>query len=95
MCHMTMDCFDMFYLSTVWRKQRNGLEYCGSLWVVSGIKRVQCPHPQFDRGEYNLHMKDVREDDGGMYICSIENQGQHVKNVIRLSVIKGNKVVQL
>lgn len=68
---------------TVWRKQRNGLEYCGSSWVVNGTKRVQCPHPQFDRGEYNLHVKDVREDDGGVYICRIENQDQ----VVMLRVI--------
>uniref|UniRef100_A0A3B4UBS9 Lymphocyte activating 3 n=1 Tax=Seriola dumerili TaxID=41447 RepID=A0A3B4UBS9_SERDU len=72
---------------TVWRKQKNGLQYRGSSWLEKGIKRVDCPHSQFERRDYSLQIKNVREDDGGLYSCSIEFEDQIVKNIVMLRVI--------
>ncbi|XP_056236256.1 lymphocyte activation gene 3 protein-like [Seriola aureovittata] len=72
---------------TVWRKQKNGLQYRGSSWLQQGIKRVDCPHSQFERRDYSLQIKKVREDDGGFYSCSIEFEDQVVKNIVMLRVI--------
>ncbi|KAM4581558.1 lymphocyte activation gene 3 protein [Odontesthes bonariensis] len=73
---------------TVWRKQRSGLQYWGSSWSQKDNQRVQCPHSQFDRGDYSLQISGVTEEDGGLYTCRIE-YGNHVAvNQVMLRIIK-------
>ncbi|XP_074539379.1 lymphocyte activation gene 3 protein [Halichoeres trimaculatus] len=72
---------------TVWRKQKSGLQYWGSSWTQGGVPRVRCPHFNFERGDYSLQITNVREEDGGIYSCRIENANQ-VTNMVRLRIIK-------
>ncbi|KAM6968308.1 basement membrane-specific heparan sulfate proteoglycan core protein [Aplochiton taeniatus] len=68
--------------STVWRKQRSGLEYTSQ----GLIKRVSCP--QVGRGDYSLHIEQVKAEDGGEYTCQVENRMRLVNKVVSLTVIK-------
>lgn len=78
--------------STVWRKQKSGLQYWGSSWSQKGTQRAQCPHSQFERGDYSLQINNVREEDGGTYSCRVEH-GDHVtETIVTLRVIKGEKI---
>ncbi|XP_029359900.1 lymphocyte activation gene 3 protein [Echeneis naucrates] len=70
---------------TVWRMQRSGLVYVESR--ESESKRVQCPHPQYERGDYNLHIDNVRNEDGGVYTCILDFEHQTIERVTRLRVI--------
>ncbi|XP_039973495.1 hemicentin-2-like isoform X2 [Xiphias gladius] len=72
---------------TIWRKQKSGLQYWGSSWSQKGIQRVQCPNSLFERGDYSLHINNVREEDGGVYSCSVENGVQVVENVVMLRIM--------
>jgi len=84
-----------FVRSTVWRKQRSGLQYWGSSWSQKDSQRVRCPHSQFDRGDYSLQINSVTEKDGGLYTCRIE-YGNHVyDNQVTLRIIKGKKLMFL
>uniref|UniRef100_A0A3Q3KRU0 Ig-like domain-containing protein n=1 Tax=Monopterus albus TaxID=43700 RepID=A0A3Q3KRU0_MONAL len=73
---------------TVWRKQKSGLQYWGSNWVKKGIQRVQCPHYQFERGDYSLQINDLKENDGGVYSCRVTLGNIVSENVVRLRIIK-------
>ncbi|XP_071324675.1 lymphocyte activation gene 3 protein-like [Trachinotus anak] len=73
---------------TVWRRQRSGLLYRGSSWSGKGTQRVHCPHTQFEGGDYSLQINNVREDDGGVYTCSLDFEGQVVTKVVTLRIIK-------
>lgn len=73
---------------TVWRKERSGIELWGSFWVNKGTPRVQCPHSQFDTGNYNLHISSVKEEDGGNYTCRVAFENWVVNNEVILRIIK-------
>lgn len=90
---MTLDCCDTSYHSTVWRKQKSGLQYWGSSWAQKGASRVRCPHSLFEKGDYSLQINDVREEDGGLYSCSLECGNQVTENKVMLRIITGNKLI--
>ncbi|XP_047188169.1 lymphocyte activation gene 3 protein [Scophthalmus maximus] len=69
---------------TVWRKQKSGLQFWGSSWSQKGIQRVHCPHSQFERGDYSLQINSVREEDGGVYSCTVEGQGDEYMVMLRI-----------
>uniref|UniRef100_A0A3Q1HCB5 Lymphocyte activation gene 3 protein-like n=1 Tax=Acanthochromis polyacanthus TaxID=80966 RepID=A0A3Q1HCB5_9TELE len=72
---------------TVWRKQRSGLQYRGSSWSQKGVQRIQCPHHQFERGDFSLQMDAVTKEDGGTYTCMV-NAGRWVtQSVVTLRVL--------
>ncbi|XP_068998594.1 lymphocyte activation gene 3 protein-like [Embiotoca jacksoni] len=73
---------------TVWRKQKSGLQYWGSRWSRKGVSRVQCPHSQFERGDYSLQMISLREEDGGLYSCKVEVGDEVTENLVLLRIIK-------
>ncbi|XP_044064948.1 lymphocyte activation gene 3 protein-like [Siniperca chuatsi] len=73
---------------TVWRKEKSGLQYRGSSWSQKGIQRAQCPHSQFETGDYSLQINNVNEEDGGMYSCRVEHGDQFTKNEVMLRIIK-------
>ncbi|XP_028280255.1 lymphocyte activation gene 3 protein [Parambassis ranga] len=73
---------------TVWRKERNGLQFWGSSWLQTG-SRVRCPHSQFERGDYSLQINSVRDEDGGLYTCRVDCGKQQVTDTfVRLRIIK-------
>uniref|UniRef100_A0A8C2WI82 Ig-like domain-containing protein n=1 Tax=Cyclopterus lumpus TaxID=8103 RepID=A0A8C2WI82_CYCLU len=49
---------------TVWRKERNGLQYWGYSW----FQRVRCPNSRFEKGDFSLQINNVREGDGGVVV---------------------------
>ncbi|XP_035528536.1 lymphocyte activation gene 3 protein-like [Morone saxatilis] len=73
---------------TVWRKERSGLQYWGYSWSPKGSHRAQCPHSQFERGDYSLQINNVMDEDGGIYSCRVENGNQVTENVVSLRIIK-------
>lgn len=79
--------------STVWRKQKSGLQHWGSSWYPKGLQRARCPHSQFERGDCSLEINNVREEDGGVYSCKVESGHKVTENVISLRIIKGNKII--
>lgn len=64
---------------------KSGLQYRGLL-----THRAQCPHTQFERGDYSLWISDVREEDGGVYSCAVDGEGA---TVVTLRIMKGMKTV--
>ena len=74
--------------STVWRKDKTGLQYRGSQWSTH---RVQCPHSQFDRGDFSLQIDNVKKEDGGLYFCRVELEGKVTENTVMLRIIEGKK----
>ncbi|XP_061770893.1 protein sidekick-2-like [Nerophis ophidion] len=72
---------------TVWRQEKSGMQFWGYKWLQRGAQRVRCPHPQLDRGDCSLHINDVREDDGGMFVCSFNSGGQSETRLVMLRVI--------
>lgn len=77
--------------STVWRKQKSGLQYWGASWSQKGSQgsRIRCPHSQFEKGDYSLQINDVTEEDGGFYSCNLEIEKHVFKKVVLLRIIKG------
>lgn len=73
--------------STIWRKERNGLEYRGSRWS----QRVQCPHPQLESGTFSIQINSVTEDDVGLYSCKVYLRKQVIEKQVMLRLIKGKK----
>lgn len=73
---------------TVWRKEKSGLQYRGSSWSLKGIHHVQCPHSQFDKGDFSLQINNVSEEDGGVYSCRVEHGDQVTENVVTLRIIE-------
>ncbi|XP_073340857.1 lymphocyte activation gene 3 protein-like [Pagrus major] len=73
---------------TVWRKEKNGLQYWGSSWSPKGTQRARCPHSQFERGDFSLQINDVREEDGGIYSCRVANDHRVTENMVKLIIIK-------
>ncbi|XP_072535265.1 uncharacterized protein [Salminus brasiliensis] len=65
-------------LKTVWRRNRNGLEYR----PVGKSSRTYCPQPNFGKGTFSLHMEGVREEDGGEYYCVVQGKTMHTKAVM-------------
>lgn len=72
----------------MWKKIKSGLQFWGSDRKLRETHRAQCPHTQFVRGNYSLWISDVRADDGGEYICTVEGEES---TVVMLRVIKGTK----
>ncbi|XP_035018570.1 lymphocyte activation gene 3 protein [Hippoglossus stenolepis] len=72
---------------TVWRKQKSGVQLWGSSWSEKGIQRVRCPHNQFERGDYSLQILRVREEDGGVYSCRVEQGDRVDETVVMLRII--------
>lgn len=72
---------------TVWRKERNGLQYFGSRWSPKGTRSARCPHFQFERGDYSLEINNVIEEDGGIYSCRVENRHLVAESVVMLRII--------
>ena len=68
--------------STIWRKQKSGLEY----WD-SSAQRVRCSHSH--TGDYSLYINQVREEDAGEYTCRVEDGKQFIVKNVLLRVIKG------
>lgn len=71
----------------MWKKLKSGLQYRGL-----PTHRAQCPHTQFERGDYSLWINDVREEDGGVYSCAVDGEGS---TVVTLRIMKGMKTVNL
>ncbi|KAM8734936.1 lymphocyte activation gene 3 protein [Acanthopagrus schlegelii] len=69
---------------TVWRKDKNGLQYWGSSWT----HRARCPHSQFERGDFSLQLNDVTEQDGGIYLCRVVGDHGVTESRIVLIIIK-------
>ncbi|XP_033495786.1 lymphocyte activation gene 3 protein [Epinephelus lanceolatus] len=72
---------------TIWRKEKTGLRYWGSSWSSKGTQRVQCPHLQFERGDFSLQINNVGKEDGGVYFCRVEQGDQVTQNVVTLRII--------
>ncbi|XP_030641333.1 lymphocyte activation gene 3 protein [Chanos chanos] len=63
---------------TVCRRERSGLEFRH----VSLAGRTQCPQSDFRSGDYSLRICATRAEDGGEYICTVqEGQRKTVKTV--------------
>lgn len=77
--------------STIWRKEKTGLRYWGSSWSSKGTQRIQCPHFQFERGDFSLQINNVGKEDGGVYFCRVEQGGHVTQNVVTLRIIAGKK----
>ncbi|KAM8871158.1 lymphocyte activation gene 3 protein [Spinachia spinachia] len=73
---------------TVWRKEKSGLEYRGWDWFSKVNQRVRCPHSQFERGDFSLQIKNVREEDGGVYFCRVEHEVQAIEKAVTLRITK-------
>ncbi|XP_068179482.1 lymphocyte activation gene 3 protein-like [Antennarius striatus] len=73
---------------TVWKKEKNGLQYWGYSWLPTKNQRIQCPHSQFERGDYSLQINNVMEEDGGKYFCTLAKGDQVYENVVMLRIIK-------
>ncbi|KAF7670152.1 hypothetical protein LDENG_00050160 [Lucifuga dentata] len=73
---------------TVWRKQRSGLQYWGSGWTKHGTQRIRSLQSELERGEYNLHITKVREEDAGVYTCRVEDGKLLVQRMVMLRVMK-------
>ncbi|XP_030014822.1 hemicentin-2 [Sphaeramia orbicularis] len=73
---------------TVWRKDKSGLQYRGHSWTKDGPVRIHCPHTLFERGDCSLHINHVREEDAGIYSCSVQHEKKHVETEVMLRVIK-------
>uniref|UniRef100_A0A3Q4M1N5 Ig-like domain-containing protein n=1 Tax=Neolamprologus brichardi TaxID=32507 RepID=A0A3Q4M1N5_NEOBR len=69
---------------TIWRKERNGLEYRGSRWS----QRVQCPHPQLESGTFSIQINSVTEEDVGLYSCKVDLRNQVIEKQVMLRLIK-------
>ncbi|XP_061092286.1 hemicentin-1-like [Conger conger] len=72
--------------NTVWRRERSGMEFQG----VEVAPRARCPHSDFGKGVFNLHIERVRVEDGGEYTCTTTDRRKevqrHVLRVIQVSV---------
>ncbi|KAM3873243.1 cell adhesion molecule CEACAM2 [Diretmus argenteus] len=64
-------------VSTVWRKQKNGLQYRGYDWAQRGAQHIGGLHSEFGTGDYSLHISKVRVEDGGVYTCSVKDSDRH------------------
>lgn len=76
--------------STVWRKQKSGLEYWGYAWS-SKTQRVRCPHTMFESGDFSLQIDNVKEEDGGVYTCRVERGVQVIEKIVTLRITRGKK----
>lgn len=76
--------------STVWRKQKSGLEYWGYAWS-SKTQRVRCPHTMFESGDFSLQIDNVKEEDGGVYSCRVERGVQVIEKTVTLRITRGKK----
>ncbi|KAG9344942.1 hypothetical protein JZ751_009482 [Albula glossodonta] len=70
--------------NTVWRIEQSGLEFRG----VGPAQRSRCPHSEFGKGDFNLHIEGVRPEDGGEYICRFSRGGWEEKKHVFLWVIQ-------
>ncbi|XP_076010907.1 lymphocyte activation gene 3 protein [Genypterus blacodes] len=73
---------------TVLRKERSGMRFWGHAWMQHGTQRAHSPQAEFTRGEYNLHIRDVRDDDAGVYTCKVQDRTHSVQKTVMLRVIK-------
>lgn len=70
----------------------SGLQFRSPNWA----SHMRCPHAQFDNGEYSLHIDSVREEDAGLYTCTLgfESTRPSVKTtLVMLRVIKGDFIL--
>ncbi|KAG7469362.1 hypothetical protein MATL_G00127930 [Megalops atlanticus] len=70
--------------TTVWRIEQSGLEFRG----VGPGERSDCPHSSFVKGDFSLHIDDMREEDGGEYICRAGQGKWQIQNLVTLRVIQ-------
>lgn len=72
---------------SIWKMQRGGLQFRSLVWA----SRVECPHSQFESGDYSLHIKSVRKEDAGLYDCTLGlDNTRLVKTTIMLRVMKAS-----
>ncbi|KAJ8392897.1 hypothetical protein AAFF_G00071010 [Aldrovandia affinis] len=66
--------------NTVWRIEQSGLEFRG----VGLAQRARCPRKEFGKGDFSLHIAEVRAEDGGEYICRVGGRGVQKRIVLRV-----------
>ncbi|KAJ8289893.1 hypothetical protein GJAV_G00006490 [Gymnothorax javanicus] len=64
--------------NAVWRIEQSGMEFRG----METIKRSWCPHQEFRKGSFNLHIERVKATDGGEYICKAMRGTKEVRRHI-------------
>lgn len=72
-------------LKTVWRREKSGLEFR----PVRDQPRINCPVPNFGKGDYSLHIAGMTIEDGGKYVCEVVGKTRMVKVVV-LRVIRAS-----
>ncbi|XP_051576352.1 lymphocyte activation gene 3 protein-like [Myxocyprinus asiaticus] len=70
-------------LKTVWRQEKSGLEFRS----VRHPPRARCPVLNFGKEDYSLHITDITDEDGGMYLCEVKGKILMRKDIM-LRVIK-------
>ncbi|KAM9852081.1 lymphocyte activation gene 3 protein [Aulostomus maculatus] len=73
---------------TVWKRERSGIQLWGARWSEKGVRRIQCPHSKFEKGDCSLQINNVREEDGGVYVCRLDRKQQAVEYVVLLIILK-------
>ncbi|XP_017270908.1 lymphocyte activation gene 3 protein [Kryptolebias marmoratus] len=88
-CHPAAITWSKDKTGTIWRKQSSGLQFWGSNWLEKGNQRVRCPHSKFAQGDYSLQINNVKEEDGGLYSCTVQI-GDHFtdKHFVMLRIIQ-------
>lgn len=71
----------------MWRIEKSGLEFRGA----DPARRTWCPHNEFRKGGFNLHIERVRAEDGGEYICKTMRGRAEVQRHV-LHVVQGTNL---
>lgn len=82
----------VIFFRTVWRKTQSGLQFWGTRWLHKNTKRVQCPHYQFERGDYSLQITNVKLEDAGLFSCRVDTVNRVNKHQVMLRIIQGIKI---
>lgn len=79
------------FFRTVWKKTQSGLQFWGTRWLRRDAQRVRCPHYQFERGDYSLQIRNVMQEDAGLFSCTVKNADGFIKHQVMLRIIQGKK----